>query len=84
MKLHHKEWPCIILKRQLNSKDAPSMLESILSSKYGLWRKWDSKTIIERLYLFRSQSRYFQFTGANEDYASYFEDLVPPRVVSRG
>lgn len=82
MKLHHKEWPCVILKYRLNSKEGFSILESILSSKFGTWRKWDSKTIIDRLYLFRSKNRYFQFNGDNEEYSSYFEDIVHPRVVN--
>lgn len=60
------------------------MLETILSSKFGTWRKWDLTTVIDRLYLFRSQNRYFQFSGADEKLASYFEDVIHPRVVNRG
>jgi hypothetical protein len=85
MKLHHKEWPCVILKktRSRGEKAGPE-LDEILPPKCGEWKRWSEQLSIDRLYLYRSSTRYFQFSGAEEEMAHYFEDVVHPRIVKVG
>jgi len=85
MKLHHKEWPCVVLaKPQGKRGKVGPALEELLPPKAGTWKKWDKDILIDRLYLFRSPNRYFQFTGPDETLATYFDDVIYPRVVTSG
>ena len=83
MKLHHKEWPCVILTKP-NGAQEDSDLHSLLPESAGTWGVWDSQTRIDRLYLYRSKTRFFQFSGSDEKLASHFEDVIYPRLCTRG
>lgn len=85
MKLHHKEWPSVVLFKAATGGNSNNLtLEAILPSANGSWKQWSHEVEVDRLYMFRSKNRYFQFNGTDDDLNDYFDDLIHPRLIGRG
>lgn len=85
MKLHYKEWPSLTLVHKGNRHiGVESIAAAILPERNCTWHVWDDSIRLERLYLFRSRNRYFQFAGSEDELPRYFEDSVHPRSAGRG